>query len=153
MSTDVDSAEPIVLADANDTNNRIPSPAPPPPSSSIEPMPPSDDSIIASSPPPPPTLPAAPSHPALTSFASEPARSNSIPAPVGKIPTPLATTLAARANGMNRMPGTPGSVSSTGGLRAPLMGGTSGTPIPPSLQAKLAAVSFIRCSNSFLTSD
>lgn len=86
--------------------------------------------------------------------------SDNIPVTPSDLPPPLASAVSephkptTRPNYMVLPHGSDrGSQQSVGsGLRAPLMSNTSSTPIPPSLQAKLAAVSFPSHSSPQLTS-
>lgn len=93
----------------------------------VEPEPATDENTNA--PPVPPPTQAVASAPPLTLSFSEPAR-------------PVSASPASYAPPNPRAPIASTSQHHGNGLRAPLMGNTSSTPIPPSLQARLAAVRF-----------
>jgi hypothetical protein len=71
-----------------------------------------------------------------------PVTPSDLPPPLlSSLSEPVKPTLKPHSMLLPHNPGRGGQQSGGGGLRAPLMGNTSSTPIPPSLQAKLAAVS------------
>ena len=71
-----------------------------------------------------------------------PVTPSDLPPPlISSVSEPVKPTVKPNSMLLPRGPVGGGQQSVGGGLRAPLMSNTSSTPIPPSLQAKLAAVS------------